>query len=162
MAGTGVFGVEVGADDAQPDVTQRLVFGGGNVSAGCGVASVSEVATTMPTLTANHGVSIAPRSMRPYSGQETMRLIRRPSRAGPIGWWPIETTGRGLVGGSADRDAVRRDSPAGAPRCAGTVTPLAGDTGWTAGAGAADETSAGPTAETAGGTTEGAAESKAG
>ncbi|HEX5188990.1 MAG TPA: hypothetical protein VFW16_05595 [Streptosporangiaceae bacterium] len=151
MAGTGAFGVEVGAGDAQPDVTQRPVFGGGNVRAGCGVASVSEVATTMPTLTANHGVSIAPRTMRPYSGREPSRLIRRRrSRVGTIGCWSAETTGSGRAG-SAGREVVESDSCAGAAGWAGTVAPLAGDAGWTAERDATEEAAGGATTGTAGG-----------
>ena len=160
MAGAGALGVDVGAGDAQPDVTQRPVFGGGNVRAGCGVASVSEVAITMPTLTANHGVIIAPRSMRPYSGREPKRLIRRRSRAGTIGCWPAETTGSGTVG-SACREVIESDSSAGAAGWAGTTAPLAGDAGWTAESDATEEAAAGATTETAGGATAVSADSGA-
>jgi hypothetical protein len=54
--------------DVQPAWIQRPLLLGGNVSAGCGVATVSEAAITIPALTANHGVSMALRTMRPKSG----------------------------------------------------------------------------------------------
>jgi hypothetical protein len=63
IAGDGAFG---GADGLeQPAATQRPVFDGGNVSAAWGFASVSDVAITIPALTANHGVIKAPRIIRP-------------------------------------------------------------------------------------------------
>jgi len=49
---------------AHAAVTHRPVTAGGKVSAAWGLANVSVVAITIPTLTANHGVSIAPRIRR--------------------------------------------------------------------------------------------------
>ena len=60
IAGPGAEGEVTG--DAHGVLTQRQVTLGGNVSAGCGLASVSDVAITIPTLTANHGVITAPRT----------------------------------------------------------------------------------------------------
>src|SRR5262249_43703874 len=67
IAGAGPVGAVNG--DAQPAWMQRPPFLGGNVSAGCGLASVSEAAITIPALTANHGVSMALRTTRPKFDQ---------------------------------------------------------------------------------------------
>jgi hypothetical protein len=127
MAGVGAAGAADGGD-AQPGATQRPLFGAGNVSAGCGLASVSDVAITMPTLTANHGVSIAPRSIRPYSGRDLSRLTRRRSRRGAIGPCPVEPTSSRLSW-PAGGEVRTMDSSAGAPGWAGTGSPRAGGTG---------------------------------
>jgi len=79
MAGDGAAGGEDGV--VQAAAAQRPVFDGGNVSAGCGLVSVSDVAITIPTLTANHGVISAPRIMRPKSRRG---LSHRSVLLGPV------------------------------------------------------------------------------
>jgi len=142
MAGDGAAG---GEDDVeQPTAAQRPVCDGGNVRAGCGLANVSDVAITIPTLTANHGVIRAPRIMRPKSRRG---LSHRSVFFGPVSGSPaaprISVTGTSAApakNGSAGAIKVGRAGVGCLPGDAGQP-----GVGWRAAAGgqAGDEGPAG-------------------